>query len=85
MSERVATGRLVKVSLRDVPIEIRRREGAKLIDQISRRSGGSDVFSYLKVIEEVAALQAAIEEPNGDVQWISAEAVREVLGWELMA
>jgi hypothetical protein len=84
MSERVATGRLVKVSLRDVPIEIRRREGAKLIDQISRRSGG-DVFSYLQVIDEVAALQAAIEEPNGDVQWISAEAVREVLGWELMA
>ena len=74
-----STGRLVRISLRDVPLEIRRREGGKLKDALSRQAGG-DVFAYLKVIEEVADLERAIEEPNGDTQEISEEAVLRVLG-----
>lgn len=73
------TGRLVRISLRDVPIEIRRREGGKLKDALSRQSGG-DVFAYIQVIEEVAELERAIEQPNGDTQEISEAAVLRVLG-----
>lgn len=70
MREPLQPGRLVSFTLRDVPTEIRRRAGRRLVDL------AADELNVLAAVE----LTRAIEEPSDTRYRIPEDAFRRVVG-----
>ena len=64
------SGRQTSIRLPDVPIEIRRLHGQRLIDRAFK---DMDLYGAID-------LKRAIEEPSDTLYWVPAKAVRKVLG-----